>query len=76
MTTIANLGIGLGWERAAIDGQAVDGTGTPGATFTWTEQAIVGSLATNVMDVAMAGANVKYYMADSGLGDTASGFRL
>jgi hypothetical protein len=74
VTTIANLGIGLGWERAAIDGQAVDGTGTPGATFTWTEQAIVGSLATNVMDVAMAGANVKYYMADSGLGDTASGF--
>jgi hypothetical protein len=74
VTTIANLGVGLGWERAAIDGQAVDGTGTPGATFTWTEQAIVGSLATNVMDVAMAGANVKYYMADSGLGDTASGF--
>ena len=74
VTTIANLGIGLGWERAAIDGQAMDGTGTPGATFTWTEQAIVGSLATNVMDVAMAGANVKYYMADSGLGDTASGF--
>jgi len=74
VTTFANLGVGLGWERAAIDGQAVDGEGELGATFTWTEQAIVGSLATNVMDVAMAGANVKYYMADSGLGDEASGF--
>jgi hypothetical protein len=74
VTTFANLGVGLGWERAAIDGQAVDGEGELGETFTWTEQAIVGSLATNVMDVAMAGANVKYYMADSGLGDEASGF--
>jgi len=74
VTSFANLGIGLGWERASIDGQVVDGTGGLGASFTWTEQAIVGSLATNVMDIAMAGANVKYYMADSGLGDSASGF--
>jgi len=74
VTSFANLGIGLGWERAAIDGQVVDGTGGLGASFTWTEQAIVGSLATNVMDIAMAGANVKYYMADSGLGESASGF--
>jgi len=74
VTSFANLGIGLGWERAAIDGQVVDGTGGLGASFTWTEQAIVGSLATSVMDIAMAGANVKYYMADSGLGDSASGF--
>ena len=73
-TSFANLGIGLGWERAAIDGQVVDGSGGLGNSFTWTEQAIVGSLATNVMDVAMAGANVKYYLADSGLGDSASGF--
>jgi hypothetical protein len=74
VTTFANLGVGLGWERAAIDGLAVAGEGVNGAAFTWVEQAIVGSLATNVMDVAMAGANVKYYMADSGLGDKASGF--
>jgi hypothetical protein len=74
VTTFANLGVGLGWERAAIDGQAVSGEGELGETFTWTEQAIGLSLATNVMDVAMAGANVKYYMADSGLGETASGF--
>jgi len=73
-TSFANLGIGLGWERASIDGQVVDGSGGLGASFTWTEQAIVGSLATNVMDIAMAGANVKYYLADSGLGDSASGF--
>jgi hypothetical protein len=73
-TSFANLGIGLGWERAAIDGQVVDGSGGLGSSFTWTEQAIVASLATNVMDIAMAGANVKYYLADSGLGDSASGF--
>ena len=73
-TSFANLGLGLGWERASIDGQEVDEEGTPGEMFTWLEQAIIGSIATNVMDIAMAGANVKYYMADSGLGDTATGF--
>ena len=74
VTTFANLGIGLGWERVAIDSQVVDGAGGLGAAFTWVEQAIIGSLATNVLDIAMAGANVKYYLADSGLGDSASGF--
>ena len=74
VTSFANLGIGLGWERASIGGQVVDGSGGLGASFTWTEQAIIGSLATNVMDIAMVGANVKYYLADSGLGDSASGF--
>ena len=73
VTTFANLGIGLGWERASIAGQLIDG-GELGAAFTWVEQALIGSLATNVMDIAMVGANVKYYMADSGLGDSASGF--
>jgi hypothetical protein len=73
-TSFANLGIGLGWERAAIDGQEAGIGGEPGNAFTWTENAIIGSLATNVLDVAMAGANVKYYMADSGLGDSATGF--
>ena len=74
VTTFANLGIGLGWERASIDGQIIDEGGELGGAFTWVEQAIVGSLATNVLDVAMAGANVKYYLADNGLGDAASGF--
>jgi len=73
-TSFADLGIGLGWERASIDGQVIDGSGGLGSSFTWTEQAFVGSLATNVMGIAMAGANVKYYLADSGLGDSASGF--
>jgi len=73
VTTFANLGIGLGWERASIGGQIIDG-GELGQAFTWVEQAIIGSLATNVMDIAMVGANVKYYMADSGLGDAATGF--
>jgi hypothetical protein len=74
VTTFANLGIGLGWERASIDGQIIEEGGVQGGAFTWVEQAIVGSLATNVLDVAMAGANVKYYLADNGLGDAASGF--
>jgi len=73
-TSFANLGIGLGWERASIDGQLVEAGGALGSAFTWVENAIIGSLATNVMDVAMVGANVKYYMADSSLGDTATGF--
>jgi hypothetical protein len=74
ITTFANLGIGLGWERASIGGQIIDAGGVQGNTFTWVEQAIVGSLATNVLDVAMAGANVKYYLADNGIDDAASGF--
>jgi hypothetical protein len=74
VTTFANLGIGLGWERASIDGQVIDEGGEQGAAFTWVEQAFTGSLATNVMDIAMVGANVKYYLVDSGLGDSASGF--
>ena len=73
-TSFANLGLGFGWERASIDGQLVEAGGGLGGAFTWVENAIIGSLATNVLDVAMAGANVKYYMADSGLGDTATGF--
>ena len=74
VTTFANFGIGLGWERASIAGQQVDEEGEAGDAFTWTEQAILGTLATNIMDIGLAGANVKYYMADSGLGDTADGF--
>jgi len=74
VTTFANFGIGLGWERASVAGQVTDEEGEPGDPFTWSEQAILGSLATNIMDIGLAGANVKYYMADSGLGDTASGF--
>ncbi|MGB2983587.1 MAG: hypothetical protein WBC63_07000 [Candidatus Bipolaricaulia bacterium] len=74
VTTFANLGIGLGWERVSVDGQIVDEDGELGGPFTWVEQAIVGSLATNVLDVAMAGANVKYFLADNGLGDSAAGF--
>ena len=74
VTTFANFGIGLGWERASVAGQQVDEEGEPGDAFTWTEQAILGTLATNIMDIGLAGANVKYYMADSGLGDTANGF--
>jgi len=74
VTTFANLGVGLAWERASVDGQVVDEEGGLGEAFTWVEQAIIGSLATNVLDVAMAGANVKYYLADNGIDDTASGF--
>jgi hypothetical protein len=75
VTTFANLGVGLGWERFGVSVGGNDVNGTPNTTtIDWVEQAIVGSLATNVMDVAMVGVNVKYYMADSGLASTASGF--
>ena len=57
-----------------MDGQITDEDGVLGGTFTWVEQAIIGSLATNVLDVAMAGVNVKYFLADNGLGGAASGF--
>ncbi len=73
VTTFANIGIGLSWERNALTGQGADTDGTPGDLFNWNEQAIVGSLATNIMDIGLAGANVKYYMADDGT-DSASGF--
>jgi len=74
VTTFANFGIGLGWERASVASQVTDEEGEPGDLFTWNEQTILGTLATNIMDIGLAGANVKYYMADSGLGDTADGF--
>jgi hypothetical protein len=74
VTTFANLGIGLSWERMSATSNQISGEGDIGTAFTWVEQAIIGSLATNVMDIAMVGANVKYYMGDSGLGDSASGF--
>jgi hypothetical protein len=75
VTTFANLGVGLSWERMSATSNTISGSeGDIGAAFTWVEQAIIGSLATNVMDIAMVGANVKYYMGDTGLGDSASGF--
>jgi hypothetical protein len=75
VTTFANLGVGLSWERMSATSNTISGSeGDIGTAFTWVEQAIIGSLATNVMDIAMVGANVKYYMGDTGLGDSASGF--
>ncbi|MCD6136317.1 hypothetical protein J7J63_06390 [Candidatus Bipolaricaulota bacterium] len=73
-TTFSGIGVGLGWERAALTGQGTAADGSAGSLFNWNESAIVGTLATNIMDIGLAGANVKYYMADSGLGNTASGF--
>jgi hypothetical protein len=73
-TSFSGIGIGLGWERTALTGQGTAADGTAGSLFNWNESAIVGSLATNIMDIGLAGANVKYYMADTGVGNTASGF--
>lgn len=73
-TRFADLGFGVGWQRAAAGGQVIDGEGTLGNLFTWTENAIIGSLATQVMDIAMIGTNVTYYFANSDLGDSAAGF--
>ena len=74
VTTFANLGIGLGWERASGTGDQVDDAGVIIGNYEVVEQAIIGSLATSVLDVAMAGANVKYYMASTSAGDAGSGF--
>jgi hypothetical protein len=73
-TSFSNIGIGLGWERTALTGKGTAADGTAGSLFNWNESAIIGSLATNIMDIGLAGANVKYYMADTGVGNTASGF--
>ena len=74
MTNLAGFAVGLAWERSAISSQAFDAQGNAGQAFTWTESAIIGSFATSVMDMGLVGVNVKYYMADSGLGVAASGF--
>jgi hypothetical protein len=77
VTTFANLGIGLAWERGSVSSgteELTDENGDPIDPIVWDESAIVGTLATNIMGIGLAGANVKYYMADSGLGKTASGF--
>jgi len=73
-TSFSGIGIGLGWERTALTGKGTAADGTAGSPFNWNESALIGSLATNIMDIGLAGANVKYYMADSGVGNTASGF--
>ena len=73
VTTFANFGIGLSWERAAVGGQEIGEDGTPGVAFTWNESLILGTLAVNMMDIALAGMNLKYYVAESGLGNSASG---
>jgi hypothetical protein len=73
VSTFANIGIGLGWERLVVTTQEMDEGGTPGSMFEWNESVVVGTLATNIMDIGLAGANAKYYMA-SGPGDTANGF--
>jgi hypothetical protein len=73
-TSFSNIGIGLSWERVALTGKGTAADGTAGSLINWNESAIVGSLATNIMDIGLAGANVKYYMADTGVGNTASGF--
>ena len=73
MTTIAGFGVGLGWERASIIGNGADEAGDPTGDFSWDESTIIGTFATNVMDMGLAGVNVKYYMA-SAPGNSASGF--
>jgi len=74
VTNISGFGIGLGYERASIPGTQYDASGHEGSTFTWSESLFLGTVSTDIKGVGMVGANVKYYMADSGLGDSASGF--
>jgi len=75
VTTFANLGIGLSWERGSyLISKVYDANGVAGTALTWDQSVIVGSLATNIMDIGLAGANVKYYMESNGAGKSASGF--
>jgi hypothetical protein len=65
--TIADFGLGFGFERLSVPSG-------PFCTdsFVWSESAVMGSVAANIMDVGLIGANLKYYMA-SGVENTASG---
>ena len=73
VTTFANIGIGLGWEHVSVlADDLTDDEGNPIASSTWGASAIVGSLATSILDIGLAGANVKYYMGEA-FGDTANG---
>jgi hypothetical protein len=66
VTTIANIGIGLAWERLAV-----------GGAFDVSEQLFVGTLGTSVLDIGLVGANVKYYTANqSGISGSGFGFDL
>jgi len=72
-TTLAGFGIGLGWERYAFTGQQNDASGTPTGTLASSNSAFSLALATSVMDLGMAGVNVKYYTGNI-LDNDATGF--
>jgi len=72
VTTFQNLGVGLAWERGSTTYVPYSG-GVMGGSGTWDQSVILGTLATNIMDIGLAGANVKYYM-EAGDGHSASGF--
>jgi len=74
VTEFSGFGIGLGYERAAVPGTEYDSDGTAGDSFTWSESLVEGTISVDIEGIGLVGANVKYYMADSGLGDSASGF--
>jgi len=72
-TTFSNIGIGLALELGSKDTSSDVNIDNP-VFISRNEKAIIGTLATNIMDIGLAGANVKYYMADSSFGPSASGF--
>ena len=75
VTTFANLGIGLAWEHGSyLVSKVYDANGAQITARTWDQSAILGTLAPNIMDIGLAGANVKYYMESNGAGKSASGF--
>jgi hypothetical protein len=76
VTTFANLGIGLAWERGGVSSgteELTDEDGDPILPIELQESKIVGTLATNIMDIALAGVNLKYYMANIGGANSATG---
>ena len=75
--TFSDIAVGLGWERLSVDGQFTDEDGgLDGGEFSWVENAIVGSVAANILDTVMAGVNTKCYIANVVDSNTALGFGL
>ena len=73
---LGRLSVGLGWDTCAIGGLTVGPTASLDKTFTWREQAWVGSAAFSITDELAASLGVTRYLADSGLGDTGQGYGL
>ncbi len=72
-TSFSGIAVGVGVDQNVIayPADSVSGTGA----INWTESMFIGSVAANIMDVGLAGVNIKYYKGDVG-SESATGFGL